>query len=86
MAKDKASSNLVALGTVVKKYDSGICETDKGNKVNGKFDIGSVLLMDSKTKKVSAKTKNTTSSNKNADKDQSENELNILDEIQDIEE
>ncbi len=69
MAKDKTAGTPTSLGTVVKKYDSGICETDKGHKVNGKFEVGSVLLMDIKTKKVSVKTKNTTSSNKNLEEE-----------------
>jgi len=60
----KVKSGLVLLGTVVKKHDSGICDTDLGKSVSGKFEIGTVLMMDSKTRKVSVK-----ESTKSASKD-----------------
>ena len=35
-----ASVKNIELGTVVKKYDSGICETDKGHRVFGNMKRG----------------------------------------------
>ena len=55
----------VLLGTVVKKHDSGICDTDLGKSVNGKYEIGTTLMMDNKTRKVSIKGKTKNSPNKN---------------------
>ena len=55
MAKDKVR----VLGTVVKVYDSNIVETDSGNKVTGKFEKGSVLVMDLTTKEISVQEKKT---------------------------
>lgn len=55
MAKDKVR----VLGTVVKVYDSNIVETDSGNKVTGKFEKGSILVMDLTTKEISVQEKKT---------------------------
>ena len=65
MAKDKTKTdaNVRLLGTVVKIHDSNNCETDKGFKVAGKFEIGAVLEQDIKTRKVNRKEKKVTKNN-----------------------
>lgn len=65
MAKDKTKTteNVRLLGTVSKIHDSNNCETDKGFKVAGKFEMGAVLEQDVKTRKVKEREKAT--SNKN---------------------
>lgn len=65
MAKDKTKTDekVRLLGTVVKVHDSNNCETDKGFKVAGKFEIGAVLEQDIKTRKVSKREKKVTKNN-----------------------
>lgn len=59
MAKKEATESKVRLlGTVKKVHDSGVCDTDKGFSVNGKFAIGDILEQDIKSKKVTKKVKN----------------------------
>lgn len=48
-------SKVIELGTVTKVHSSGVCETDKKVTVTGDFKVGTKLVMDSKSRKVSAK-------------------------------
>jgi hypothetical protein len=60
-----AKSKTQLLGTVIKVHDSGICDTDKGFSVSGKYEIGSVLVLENATRKVSVKPKKTDASGNN---------------------
>lgn len=74
MAKDKVAKNVRVLGTVVKVYDSGICETDKGFSVHGKFAIGTALEQDPKSKIVKEREKIPTGAKGNNNSQDSQNE------------
>lgn len=54
-----AKSKTQLLGTVIKVHDSGICDTDKGFSVSGKYEIGAILVLENATRKVSVKPKKT---------------------------
>ena len=54
-----AKSKTQLLGTVIKEHDSAICDTHKGFSVSGKYEIGSVLILENATRKVSVKPKKT---------------------------
>jgi len=53
------SKSLEVLGAVIKTYDSGNVETNKGFIVQGKYNIGDVLLLEEDSRKVYVQEKKT---------------------------
>lgn len=65
-----------ALGTVIKVHDSGNVETNKGFVVQGKFEIGAILLLDEKRNVTVQEKKTNSKKAKTSDESQNEEDDN----------